>query len=708
MKLLPLLPASAVLCLAQVCAPSPETKNEIDSVRNMTSAGRLEAARALRDKYPDNFWVQRAYIDALPDRETRIREYQQALAEHPDDPKYLYYRGSTLIGAHTPDAIKFLDQALEKDPELASAHARLAVVYASANFKDHAKLKLHLSAYLKACPDADLSIYSYLERIDAPELVRPSAAALRKTLSAREKPSDLYFYRTLWAIEFKAYSPAEHEQVRERIRKDLQRLRDAGVKEHPQLAATMREGYKLAGDKDGLKWLDEQVPGPETSSPSMAVFEAFRKFNEQHPYPKQDGTAASRRAANDERNQALLAASADWIQKWPDEESAWMQRQTALNLADHSGPPGPDPAFEQVGSNLLRLANKSHDPANLKITVAGMYLAHKMHLDELEAMLNDGLADLDKRKIDPPNDLSPPMPTANSRLSMLRTKVRGLNTLCDVYSNAAKWDRLEQTLPKLRDTLNDQKSTGFAQPFEEQTWKDNYARYWEKMARAAENRGHKMDALIYYQHVRDPDLRSNFAGKFLAENAARKAKELWTSLGGTDQGWAEWSLPSGTQKTAAANPDLAAFDNTPEANKKLPEFAITDVAGKSWKLADLKGKVTLINLWATWCAPCREELPLLQKLFDRVKDRPEIRVLTLNTDDNSGLIEPFLKENHYTFPVLPARDYVDTIVPALSIPRNWIVDKNGVLKSAASGFNPFEGDAWIERMLKSLDKMIAE
>ncbi|HEY3836175.1 MAG TPA: TlpA disulfide reductase family protein [Bryobacteraceae bacterium] len=140
-----------------------------------------------------------------------------------------------------------------------------------------------------------------------------------------------------------------------------------------------------------------------------------------------------------------------------------------------------------------------------------------------------------------------------------------------------------------------------------------------------------------------------------------------------------------------------------EANRALPPFTITDISGTKWTLASLKNKTTLVNLWATWCEPCRKELPLLQKLYDRVKDRKDIAVITFNTDDNPGLIDPFLKENHYTFPVLPARDYVDSIVPSLAIPRNWIVNKQGVLASVTIGFNPSAGDAWVDQTLQSLE-----
>ena len=136
-------------------------------------------------------------------------------------------------------------------------------------------------------------------------------------------------------------------------------------------------------------------------------------------------------------------------------------------------------------------------------------------------------------------------------------------------------------------------------------------------------------------------------------------------------------------------------------DKTLPEFALTDLKGNTWSLANLRGKTTLVNIWATWCGPCRDELPYLQKLYDKVKDRPDVQVISFNVDDNPGLIEPFVREGKYQFPVLLANFYVAQVLPYFSIPRNWIIDKNGVLSKEQVGFGR-NGDQWVEEMVREL------
>ena len=92
--------------------------------------------------------------------------------------------------------------------------------------------------------------------------------------------------------------------------------------------------------------------------------------------------------------------------------------------------------------------------------------------------------------------------------------------------------------------------------------------------------------------------------------------------------------------------------------KTLPLFELADLSGKTWRLKSLEGRAVLINVWATWCGPCQLELPKLEKLYRRTKDRTDVQILTLTIDEDVGLVAPFMKEKGYTFPVLPAYSFV--------------------------------------------------
>jgi thiol-disulfide isomerase/thioredoxin len=140
-------------------------------------------------------------------------------------------------------------------------------------------------------------------------------------------------------------------------------------------------------------------------------------------------------------------------------------------------------------------------------------------------------------------------------------------------------------------------------------------------------------------------------------------------------------------------------------NRPLPELSLADQNGKTWALRDIQGKTTLMNVWATWCGPCRAELPYLQKLHEKLKDRQDVQVITFNIDENIALIEPFLKENKYTFPVLLAKSFMDGFARSSGVPANWIADRAASIRFEAEGF-AMDGDKWIKQTLEQMGKAV--
>lgn len=96
-------------------------------------------------------------------------------------------------------------------------------------------------------------------------------------------------------------------------------------------------------------------------------------------------------------------------------------------------------------------------------------------------------------------------------------------------------------------------------------------------------------------------------------------------------------------------------------------------------------------------------MPHFQKLYERFKDRKDVQIITFSVDDNVGLVSPFLKENNYTFPVIPAAFLMNQLVPSLGIPLNWIVDANGVVRLERVGFGG-DGAKWVEEMAEAIEE----
>jgi thiol-disulfide isomerase/thioredoxin len=127
----------------------------------------------------------------------------------------------------------------------------------------------------------------------------------------------------------------------------------------------------------------------------------------------------------------------------------------------------------------------------------------------------------------------------------------------------------------------------------------------------------------------------------------------------------------------------------------MPDFELRALDGRIWRRADLAGKVAFINVWATWCGPCRQELPLVQRLHDRLRDRPDVVLVAMNVDEDPEKVAPFVTGHGYTFPVLFAHAYVRETLATRGIPRNWVVDRSGVWRSDEIGFDEDRAERWV-------------
>jgi peroxiredoxin len=119
-----------------------------------------------------------------------------------------------------------------------------------------------------------------------------------------------------------------------------------------------------------------------------------------------------------------------------------------------------------------------------------------------------------------------------------------------------------------------------------------------------------------------------------------------------------------------------------DRSRQSVNFTLADLAGKSWTLRDLRGSVVLVNFWATWCPPCRKEMPDLEALYQRFG--PKGLVILAISDEEIGKIQPFIAEHRFNYPILldPGRK-VNELFRVEGIPKSFVYDREGTLAAQA-------------------------
>jgi peroxiredoxin len=112
-----------------------------------------------------------------------------------------------------------------------------------------------------------------------------------------------------------------------------------------------------------------------------------------------------------------------------------------------------------------------------------------------------------------------------------------------------------------------------------------------------------------------------------------------------------------------------------------PELTLADTRGISRSLVEYHGQVVLVNLWATWCPPCKEEMPALQSFYDKHRNQGFV-VIAINDGDPTKDVLQFAKEYQLTFPVWLDPTYIATeqAFKTLNLPSSFVIDRSGTIR----------------------------
>lgn len=116
-----------------------------------------------------------------------------------------------------------------------------------------------------------------------------------------------------------------------------------------------------------------------------------------------------------------------------------------------------------------------------------------------------------------------------------------------------------------------------------------------------------------------------------------------------------------------------------------PDFKLKDLRGKEVSLSDLKGKRVFVNFWATWCPPCKAEMPELEKLYQETKDS-DLVIIAVDLGEDKATVQKFIEKNKYNFQVLlDTNNEAAALYGIRSIPTSYFIDKDGYIVNGKIG-----------------------
>jgi len=129
---------------------------------------------------------------------------------------------------------------------------------------------------------------------------------------------------------------------------------------------------------------------------------------------------------------------------------------------------------------------------------------------------------------------------------------------------------------------------------------------------------------------------------------------------------------------------------------KAPNFTVYNMKGDTVSLADFSGKVVMVNIWATWCGPCREELPAIERLYKTFQDQPDFQIMAVSIDaapgktdafgNPGGDLQAFAKKFGLTFPLFhDPSGKIQDLYQTTGVPETFIVGKDGIIYRKVAG-----------------------
>lgn len=163
-------------------------------------------------------------------------------------------------------------------------------------------------------------------------------------------------------------------------------------------------------------------------------------------------------------------------------------------------------------------------------------------------------------------------------------------------------------------------------------------------------------------------------------------------------------IPFVSSATAVARDELIELGLQPlKEGTEIVDFELQDLNGASRRLSDYKGKVVFLNFWATWCGPCRSEMPAMERLYRQLQDKG-FEIVAVNLQENRKSVQRFVNDLGLSFPVFLDTDgRIGSMYGARSIPTTYIIDRSGSVIAGTIGTREWDSQQYIRFFEKLLE-----
>jgi len=516
-----------------------------------------------------------------------------------------------------------------------------------------------------------------LRTADDPEMLHNGAIKLRSLLEARKDAWSLRYWWRLWNLEYRIAPAGARETERRRILQDVASLQEVQPVDSAEWWSVFKAAWQLTGEESIQIWVEDTILA-QFSHSSSAVWAEWSRWSREHRPPARDAL--------------------------PEEVKAYLDLQRAFK--EESGkrrPDDPEPLNEKWDelwtdariplSERLALVDKVallirkspewvdfQDPT-FPVLVAELYVRWQTRLDEIPELIKRGIQEAESRyQYYPDASL---VQLKSSTQWALDIRRRGNLALANAYLLQKKLDLARQVIEASLAELD----------------QDNPLRsdWLYPQGRLAELEGDPVQALASYQKHVGPMARWILSGGAQSDPRLRDQvaviKRLYLANGGSEESWPAWCT-AGRGEEPVKPPSMKI-----EYLTELPDFEARDLSGKTWRLSDLKGKATLVDVWAaTGSNSAARELPALQRFYERIKGRKDVQMLTFSIDENPYQAGRLLAEGKHTFPVIVSRTLGERLFPVRVIALAWIIDAQG---RRSSSFRFVQPDLILSEMEKA-------